>query len=164
MDIQIEAMSDADWPTVAVIYQEGIATGHATFEDAVPDWQQWDAKHLPECRLAARAGGKVVSWVVLSHVSSRCVYQGVAEVSVYVKASLRGQGIGRKLLAAAVEASEQAGIWTLQSGIFPENVASMTIHQQCGFRLVGYRERLGQMHGVWRDVVLMERRSKVVGV
>jgi L-amino acid N-acyltransferase YncA len=164
MDILIEAMSDSDWPAVAAIYNEGIATGHATFEDTTPDWQEWNAKHLPGCRRVARAGGKVVGWVVLSPVSSRCVYKGVAEVSVYVKASLRGQGIGRMLLAAMVEASEQAGIWTLQSGIFPENVASMAIHQQCGFRLVGYRERLGQMHGAWRDVVLMERRSKVVGV
>jgi L-amino acid N-acyltransferase YncA len=164
MDIVVEKMTDADWPTVAAIYKEGIATGHATFEDSVPDWREWNAKHLPDCRLVARAGGKVVGWSLLSPVSSRCVYKGVAEVSVYVKASMRGRGIGRVLLAAVVEAAEQAGIWTLQSGIFPENTASMTVHQQCGFRLVGYRERLGQMNGVWRDVVLMERRSKVVGV
>jgi L-amino acid N-acyltransferase YncA len=164
MDIAIEKMSDSDWPTVAAIYKEGIATGHATFEDSVPAWCQWNAKHLPDCRLVTQAGGQVVGWAVLSPVSSRCVYKGVAEVSVYVKASVRGRSIGQALLKAMVEASEKAGIWTLQSGIFPENVASMTIHQQCGFRLVGYRERLGQMNGVWRDVVLMERRSKVVGV
>ncbi len=164
MDIRIAEMIASDWPTVAAIYKEGIATGHATFEDDAPDWPEWDAKHLPECRLVARAGGKVVGWVVLSPVSNRCVYKGVAEVSVYVKASLRGQGIGRMLLKAMIDASEKAGIWTLQSGIFPENIASQTIHQQCGFRLVGYRERLGEMNGVWRDVVLMERRSKVVGV
>jgi phosphinothricin acetyltransferase len=164
MEIVVGKMTDSDWPTVAAIYKEGIATGHATFEETVPDWQEWNAKHLPECRFVAKVNGRVVGWVVLSGVSSRCVYKGVAEVSVYVKASMRGRGVGRVLLAAVVEASEQAGIWTLQSGIFPENTASMTIHQQCGFRLVGYREHLGQMNGTWRDVVLMERRSKVVGV
>ncbi len=164
MDVCIDKMSEADWPAVAAIYREGIATGHATFEDAVPDWSQWDSKHLPQCRLVAKAGGNVVGWVVLSPASSRCIYRGVAEVSVYVKASMRGRGIGRTLLEAVIGASELAGIWTLQSGIFPENVASMTVHQQCGFRLVGYRERLGQMNGVWRDVVLMERRSRTVGV
>lgn len=163
MEITVEKMTDSDWPTVAAIYKEGIATGHATFEETVPDWQEWHAKHLPACRFVAKVDGRVVGWVVLSPVSSRCVYKGVAEVSVYVKASIRGRGIGRVLLAAVVEASEQAGIWTLQSGIFPENTASMIVHQQCGFRLVGYRERLGQMNGVWRDVVLMERRSKMVG-
>jgi L-amino acid N-acyltransferase YncA len=164
MDIDVAEMADSDWPAVAAIYKEGIATGHATFEEDAPDWDVWNAKHLRPCRLVAKAGGKVVGWVVLSPVSSRCVYKGVAEVSVYVKASLRSQGIGRTLLKAVVGASEQAGIWTLQSGIFPENIASQTIHQQCGFRLVGYRERLGQMNGVWRDVVLMERRSRIAGL
>jgi L-amino acid N-acyltransferase YncA len=163
MDIRVEEMTDSDWPMVAAIYNEGIATGHATFEDTAPEWNEWNAKHLPQCRLVAKVGERVVGWVVLSPVSGRCVYAGVAEVSVYVKASVRGGGIGRTLLKAMVDASEKAGIWTLQSGIFPENTGSLTIHQHCGFRLVGYRERLGRMNGRWRDVVLMERRSKVVG-
>jgi len=163
VNINIEKMTESDWPTVAAIYEEGIGTGDATFEGAVPQWRQWNARHLQACRFIAKAEGQIVGWVVLSPISSRCVYAGIAEVSVYVKASMRGKGIGRVLLTAAIEESERAGIWTLQSGIFPENMASLALHRECGFRLVGYRERIGQMHGVWRDVVLMERRSKVVG-
>jgi L-amino acid N-acyltransferase YncA len=164
VNINIERMMESDWPVVATIYREGIRTGDATFEGDVPEWKEWNTRHLQACRLVAKAAGQIVGWVVLSPVSSRCVYAGVAEVSVYVKASMRGKGIGKALLAAAIEGSELAGIWTLQSGIFPENMASLAVHRECGFRLVGYRERIGQMHGVWRDVVLMERRSKVVGV
>jgi L-amino acid N-acyltransferase YncA len=160
----IEPMQPADWPAVRTIYLEGIATGNATFETEAPEWERWDASHLPVCRLVARRDGQVVGWAALSPVSGRCAYGGVAEVSVYVAAAARGQGIGNALLAALVAESERAGLWTLQAGIFPENVASLALHKACGFREVGRRERIGQMHGVWRDTVLMERRSKVVDV
>ena len=160
----IGEMTAADWPAVQRIYQEGIATGHATFETRVPDWDAWDQKHRPDCRLVVRDGSVVIGWAALSPASSRRVYAGVAEVSIYVAAAARGQGVGKCLLAALVEASEQAGVWTLQAGIFPENVGSIVLHRACGFRQVGYRERIGQMNGVWRDVVLMERRSRRVGV
>ncbi len=161
---EIGPMTPEHWETVRKIYQEGIATGNATFETSVPDWKQWDERHLPSCRLVARSDTKVLGWAALSPVSSRCVYGGLAEVSIYVAEEARGQGIGRRLLAALVEASEQNGIWTLQAGIFPENAASIQLHQQAGFRTVGRRERIGRMDGRWRDTVLMERRSAVVGV
>ena len=157
-------MRDGDWGAVRAIYCEGIATGNATFETDAPAWEAWDKGHLRACRLVARADDQVVGWAALSPVSGRCVYAGVAEVSIYVSASARGQGIGRALLAALVEASERAGLWTLQAGIFPENAASLALHRAHGFREVGRRERIGQMNGVWRDVVFMERRSKVVGI
>ncbi len=162
--VTIATMVASDWPEVAAIYQEGIDTGHATFEEDVPTWKQFDSRHLLDGRLVARLGESVVGWAALSPVSSRCVYSGVAEVSVYIKAAARGQGIGSHLLARVIEASEQAGFWTLQAGIFPENAASLVLHKRCGFRLVGYRERLGRMNGIWRDVVLMERRSERVGI
>lgn len=164
MGIIIETMDHDDWKTVRAIYQEGIATGHATFETEVPGWDDWNQSHLAEARLVAKNDGQIVGWAALSPVSSRCVYGGVAEVSIYVAASARGQGIGKSLLRALVTESEQAGLWMLQAGIFPENRASIAIHKECGFREVGYRERLGQMNGLWRDVVLLERRSRVVGV
>ena len=149
-----------DWPQVWAIYLEGIATGNATFETSAPDWATWDQARRPDCRLAARsADGTLLGWAALSPVSSRAVYAGVAEVSVYVAASARGQGVGRALLSALVEASEAAGVWTLTAGIFPENVVSIHLHHQCGFRILGTAERRGQRHGVWRDVTLMERRS-----
>lgn len=151
----------ADWPAVQRIYAEGIATGNATFEQAAPEWEEWDAGKLPRPRLVAEAAGAVWGWAALSPTSKRYVYRGVAEVSVYVAAAARGQGVGRALLAALVEGSEAAGIWTLQAGIFPENGVSIHLHQQCGFRVVGRREKIGQMHGVWRDVLLMERRSRL---
>lgn len=159
----IEPMRAEDWPAVRRIYQQGIDTGHATFEDTVPAWASWDADHLLACRLVARESGRLVGWAALSPVSRRCVYAGVAEVSVYVDAGARGRGIGTALLGALVEASEGEGIWTLQAGILPENAASVALHERCGFRIVGRRERLGEMHGVWRDVLLLERRSSVVG-
>jgi phosphinothricin acetyltransferase len=157
-------MRAEDWTAVRAIYQEGIATGNATFELHLPEWQEWDANHLPACRLVARTGGQVTGWAAVSAVSSRCVYAGVAEVSVYVAEAARGQGIGRRLLQSLVGASEREGIWTLQAGIFPENEISIALHRACGFRIVGHREKLGRMHGVWRDVILMERRSKVAGI
>jgi phosphinothricin acetyltransferase len=157
-------MESADWPEVRAIYEEGIATGHATFETRAPDWATWDSKHLRAVRLVACQRARVVGWVALSPVSSREVYSGVAEVSIYVAAVARREGVGKALLQAAITASEQAGIWTLQGGIFPENRASVTLHKSCGFREVGVRERLGRLHGAWRDVLLLERRSTRVGV
>jgi phosphinothricin acetyltransferase len=164
MDFSIEKMTPEDWEAVCAIYQEGLATGNATFETTPPNWDEWDKNHLPECRLVARSTAQVVGWAALSPVSRRQVYRGVAEVSIYITAQARGQGMGKALLRALVLESEQAGIWTLQAGIFPENVYSIALHKVCGFREVGRREGIGQMNGVWRDVVLMERRSKVVGV
>jgi L-amino acid N-acyltransferase YncA len=164
MDFTLEAMQAEDWPAVAAIYAEGMATGNATFEQHVPEWEAWDANHLPACRLVARASEGVIAWAALSPVSRRHVYRGVAEVTIYVATVAQGRGVGKALLQRLVEESEQAGMWTLQAGIFPENVASIALHRACGFREVGRRERIGQMDGVWRDTVLMERRSKVVGV
>jgi phosphinothricin acetyltransferase len=156
-------MTPTDWPSVQAIYEEGIATGNATFQSAAPAWEAWDAGHLAEPRLVASLDGAVAGWAALSPVSSRAVYAGVAEVSVYVAADARGHGCGLALLRRLVDASEARGIWTLQAGIFPENTASIALHERCGFRVVGRRERLGEMRGRWRDVVLMERRSTSVG-
>jgi phosphinothricin acetyltransferase len=164
MDIIIAAMQPEDWSVVETIYLEGIATKNATFETATPTWEKWDAAHLQNCRLVARLNDQVVGWAALSPVSIRRVYAGVVEESIYISAAVRGQGIGKILLRALVEQSEQNGIWTIQTGIFPENKASIHLHEVCGFRVLGVREKIGQMDGVWRDVVLMERRSKVVGV
>jgi len=157
-------MRPEDWPAVRTIYLEGIATGNATFEQTAPEWEQWDAGHLPSARIVARSdGGAVWGWAALSGVSSRCVYAGVAEVSIYVAERARGRGVGRQLMSRLIVDSETNGMWTLQAGIFPENVASIALHVRAGFRIVGRRERLGQMDGRWRDVVLMERRSAVAG-
>lgn len=163
MDIVIDKMTPQDWQAVRAIYLEGIATRNATFETDAPDWEKWDRGHRLDCRLVARRGDQVVGWVALSPVSGRCVYAGVASLSIYVAEAARGQGVGKALLQALIEASEQQGIWTLETGIFPENAASLALHKACGFRKVGRRERLGQMDGVWRDVILLERRSQVVG-
>jgi len=162
--VSIEPMTAADWPAVRSIFEEGIATGNATFEKSPPEWEQWDAGHFAKCRLAAHSGGGVVGWAALSPVSGRCVYAGVAEASVYIAASARGKGIGLALLRALIEASEREGIWTIQAGVFPENTASIEMNKRAGFRFVGVRERLGAMNGRWRDVLLMERRSTVAGV
>jgi L-amino acid N-acyltransferase YncA len=155
-------MGPGDWPAVAAIYAEGIATGDATFETEVPGYAAWDTAHLADHRLVARAGGAVVGWAALSAVSRRAVYRGVAESTIYVAERARGQGIGSGLLRALVEQAECGGIWTLQAGIFPENGASIALHERCGFRIVGTRERLGKLGESWRDVVLMERRSALV--
>ena len=160
----VDGMAQGDWEAVRKIYLEGIATGNATFEKSAPEWEKWDQGHLATCRLVARSGGEVLGFATLSPVSSRCVYAGVAEVSVYVAERARGQGIGRALLSELVAASEREGIWTLQAGIFPENFASIELHQTAGFRIVGTREKLGCLDGAWRDVTLMERRSDIVGV
>lgn len=157
--LRLRPMTTDDWPRVASIYEAGIATGEATFETEAPPWESWDRGHLAEPRLVASREGVVLGWAALSPVSDRCVYQGVAEVSVYVDPEAAGQGVGRALLGALVETSERAGIWTLQTGIFPENTASLALHQGCGFRVVGRRERIGQMGDRWRDVLFLERRS-----
>ena len=159
----LRALAPGDWPAVRAIYEEGIATGNATFETAAPDWEAWDKGHLAAGRLVALEAGadpeRVLGWAALSPVSGRCVYAGVAEVSVYVAAAARGRGVGKRLLAALVRASEEAGLWTLQAGIFPENEASVALHRAAGFRVVGHRERIGRMGTRWRDVLLLERRS-----
>ena len=160
----IEQMTPEDWPQVKSIYLEGIATGNATFEIEAPSWEVWDASHLPFARLVACDGETIVGWAALSPVSQRCVYGGVAEVSVYVSTSNRGSGVGRALLSALIAQSEQNGIWTLQAGMFPENVASRALHERFGFRELGRRERIGKLKGVWRDTILFERRSSKVGV
>ena len=161
--VTIAAMAAADWPAVHAIYLEGIATGNATFETEAPDWATFDARHVAQPRLVARRDGQILGWATLSPTSVRAVYRGVAENSVYVAAAARGQGIGRLLLQALVAHSEQAGFWTLQTSIFPENTASLRLHAACGYRVIGYRERIAQLNGVWRDTVLLERRSAVVG-
>jgi L-amino acid N-acyltransferase YncA len=160
----IEPLRAGDWEAVRTIYLEGIATGNATFAQSAPEWDIWDSGHLKTCRLAARSGGSILGWAALSPTSARCVYAGVAEVSIYVAERARGCGIGIALLDALILQSELNGIWMLQAGIFPENEPSIRLHKRAGFRIVGVRERLGQMNGRWRDVVLMERRSSVAGV
>ena len=159
----VNEMNAEDWDQVASIYQEGIATGNATFETNAPEYEAWDNSHHQHCRLVARTKDKIIGWAALSPVSPRCVYSGVAELSIYVARSARNRGVGKALLGAIINESESRGIWMLQVGIFPENDASLGLVKACGFREVGRRERIGQMDGVWRDVVLMERRSKVVG-
>ena len=158
-------MTPRDWPAVADIYSQGIESGNATFETEVPDWRSWDAARSPECRLVAEAGGEVIGYAALSPVSGRCVYGGVREAMIYIAAAARGRGVGGELLERLVTESEAHGIWTLQAGIFPENAGSIRVFEKAGFRILGTHERLGRFHdGRWRDVVLMERRSGVVGV
>lgn len=164
MHIDVVPLEREHWDAVRRIFREGIATGDATFETEAPDWESWDASHLPFARLAGVAGGDVVGWAALSPVTSRCAYGGVAEVSVYVATSHRGKGVGSILLQTLIRESEAGGVWTLQAGIFPENAASLALHRRAGFREVGQRERLGRLHGWWRDVVLLERRSRLVGL
>jgi L-amino acid N-acyltransferase YncA len=176
MHYAIIPMSPELWPSVREIYREGIATGSATFETELPDWEKWDSGHRCNCRLVAldretaiaeslvRLDGRtVLGWAALSPVSSRRVYAGVAEVSVYVAAAARGRGVGKALLEALIQESESNGIWTLQAGIFPENTASIALHKSCGFREVGVRRSIGKLGDTWRDVLLLERRSSKVG-
>jgi L-amino acid N-acyltransferase YncA len=157
--MEVVELRPEHWPDVARIYAEGIATGDATFETEVPSWERWDAGHLAAHRFVAGAGGAVAGWVAVSPVSDRCVYGGVVENSVYVGADARGRGVGRALLEALVASTDAAGIWTIQTGIFPENAVSIRLHERVGFRVVGTRERLGRLNGIWRDVLLLERRS-----
>ena len=169
MEYRISAMQPEDWPDVREIYGEGIASGNATFETVLPEWEKWDSGHRSDCRIVARSTvplnqDRVLGWAALSPVSARGVYAGVAEVSVYVASTAKGRGIGKALLHALVEESERRGVWTLQAGIFPENASSIAIHKSCGFREVGRRHRIGKMGDTWRDVVLLERRSSTTGI
>jgi L-amino acid N-acyltransferase YncA len=164
MDISIDTMRDNDWERVREIYLEGLATGQASFETEAPSWEQWDAAHSRHNRLVARDGGRVVAWAALAPVSRRRCYAGVAEVSLYVSTAYFGRGIGKRLLGELVASSERHGVWTLYTSTFPENEASIKMQLSCGFRVVGRRERIAQRHGVWRDTVITERRSRVVGV
>jgi L-amino acid N-acyltransferase YncA len=169
MKYTVGTMRPEDWEQVRLIYLEGIRTGNSTFEADVPEWGKWDSTHLPEPRLVIRSGDRVLAWAALSPVSSRQVYSGIAEISLYVSAEHRRQGIGSVLLKALIESSEKAGIWTLQGGIFPENIASLQLVKKCGFRQIGRREKVGKMAqgdlaGKWRDVLLVERRSRVAGI
>lgn len=156
-------MLPAHWEAVSSIYLQGIATKEATFQTEAPSWEEWDKGHLPDFRYVTVHSGQINGWAALSAVSGRCVYAGVTEVSVYIHEQYRGKGVGAALLQQLIIASEAKGIWTLQSGIFPENKASIALHEKHGFRKIGYREKIGKMDGVWRDTVLMERRSKIAG-
>lgn len=160
--MELRALSHGDWLAVRAIYEQGIAGGDATFETEPPSWDDWDRTHLEGHRLVALQDGEVVGWAALAPISERCVYEGVVEDSVYVAESARRRGVGRILLGELVRRAEADGVWTVQAGIFPENEPSLELHRQCGFRVVGVRERIGRHGGVWRDVVLMERRSKEV--
>ena len=161
--ITIASMLPEHWEAIKKIYEEGIATGNATFQTTAPSWEEWDKAHVRTCRLIALENNMVLGWAALSPVSSRCVYAGVAEVSVYVATNARGKKIGEQLLKELITQSEQNGFWTLQSGIFPENKQSISIHEKNGFRIIGYRERIGKMGDVWRDNVFLEKRSTKVG-
>ncbi len=157
-------MTPEDWDKVAQIYAEGIVTGYATFETTVPSYTQWDKAHLPFGRIVAEENDNLQGWAALASVSSRCVYGGVAEVSVYIAVKSRGKGVGKLLMQELINASETAGLWTLQSGIFPENKASIALHKKVGFRYIGKRERVGKLAGSWKDNLLFERRSTLIGV
>ena len=169
MEYLTDIMKPEDWPQVRAIFLEGMATGNSTFETNAPDWENWDSAHLSEHRLVIREGDSILAWAALSPVSSRCVYQGVAELSLYVAAGHRGKGIGSALLKAIINLTEKAGLWTLQGGIFPENTPSLRLVRKHGFKEIGRRERIGKMTygdlaGTWRDVILVERRSSVTGI
>ena len=165
MNIQVIKMLPQHWQDVARIYAEGIATGNATFQKDIPSWEEWDILHLQNCRFVAlNTEGVVLGWAALTPVSGRCVYAGVAEVSVYVTPQYSGHGVGKMLMNALIESSETEGLWTLQAGIFPENIGSVRLHKSVGFRQIGRRERIGKMDGVWRDTLLLERRSEKVGI
>jgi L-amino acid N-acyltransferase YncA len=162
-ELLIDKMTEENWADVARIYKAGIATKNATFEKQVPEWNIWDNSHRKDCRLIATIAGKVVGWAALSNVSDRCVYSGVAEVSIYVDTEYHRRGIGDRLLKSLIVESESHWIWTLQAGIFPENESSIRLHQKNGFRIIGFREKIGKMDGQWRDTALLERRSRVIG-
>jgi phosphinothricin acetyltransferase len=161
---EIIKMAPEHWDAVKKIYEEGIATRNATFETKAPTWEVWDAAHVKTCRLVAVENGQVAGWAALTAVSGRCIYAGVAEVSVYVSQNHRGKKIGTALLQTLIAESEHNGFWTLQAGIFPENKASIGVHQNNGFRIIGYREKIGKMDNIWRDNVILERRSKLIGI
>ncbi len=161
--MEIQQLTEQHWPEVSAIYASGLASGNAHFSNLVPEWDEWDVEHVKNCRLVAIENNEVLGWAAITAISDRCVFAGVAEVSVYVAEKTRGKGIGKKLLAELVKQSEANNYWTLEARIFAENLASIKIHQANGFRIVGRRERIGKMNGVWRDTVLLERRSNKVG-
>lgn len=161
--MKIIPLETVHWQAVKSIYQEGILTGTATLETIAPDWEKWNPEHLSHSRFVITEDEIVVGWAALTPVSGRCVYAGVAEVSVYIKASERGRGIGTLLLHELIRSSETQNIWTLQAGIMSENQASIRLHEKCGFRLLGYREKIGKLNNEWKDVYLLERRSKITG-
>lgn len=161
--MEIVQMLPHHWEAVKAIYLQGIATKNATLQTGAPEWEEWDKEHLESLRYVALIESVVAGWAALTPVSGRCVYAGVAEVSVYIHQGYRGKQIGKTLLKHLINESESQNIWTLQSGIFPENSASIALHEKCGFRIVGYREKIGKMNGIWRNIVLMERRSRIVG-
>jgi L-amino acid N-acyltransferase YncA len=164
MNITIRNMQPEDWPSVSSIYQQGISSGISTFETSVPEWEEWDKAHRKTCRFVAVSPENIViGWAVLSQISKRDAYHGVAEVSIYISEISRGQGVGKALLKRLVESSENDGIWTLQAGIFAENEASINLHLACGFRVIGRRERIARLNGSWHDTVLLEKRSLIVG-
>lgn len=158
----IRELTQQDWSLVKEIYLAGLATGNASFETQAPEWEAWDSNHLKHSRLVVEDESKVIGWAALSPVSGRCVYGGVAEVSIYVAEAGRGKGTGTRLLNALTDSSERHAIWTIQSGIFQENEPSIKLHEKCGFRVIGYREKIGKLNGIWRNVVLMERRSRII--
>ena len=162
--MKIRHIEASDYFQVSKIYLEGIATGVATFQTDAQNWEEWDKSHLSYCRLAMMDNEKMLGWAALSPVSSRCVYVGVSELSIYISENARGKGIGTYLLSELKKESELRGLWTLQSGILPENIGSIALHEKCGFRKIGYREKIGKLHGVWKDNIIMERRSKIVGI
>ena len=164
MDILLREMIPSDWPQVKIIYQKGLDLGYASFEIQAPAWEKWDATHLGACRFVAESEEGILGWIALSKVSTREVYKGVAEVSIYIDPAQSGRGLGRKLMEKVISESEKLGFWTLQSGIFPQNKASIHLHEKMGFRKIGYRERVAKRDGIWQDNVLMERRSKKVGL
>lgn len=162
--MEIRHITKDNFSEIIEIYNQGLATNIATFQNDSPQWEEWDKGHLNFCRISIYDNDKMIGWASLTPVSSRCVYAGVAEVSIYIAQDERGKGVGKTLLAELIQQSEENGIWTLQSGIFAENEASITLHEKCGFRMVGYREKIGKKNGVWKDNVLMERRSKNIGI
>jgi L-amino acid N-acyltransferase YncA len=162
--MNIEKLSEKHWPEVKAIYESGVATGNANFSHTIPDWDAWDKTHVKNCRLVTTENGVVLGWAALTVISDHCVFAGVAEISVYIAEASRGKGVGKKLLSELVKLSEQNNFWTLESRIFIENLASIKIHEENGFRIIGSRERIGQLNGVWRDTLLLERRSVKVGI
>ncbi|OPC74795.1 GNAT family N-acetyltransferase [Elizabethkingia miricola] len=162
--MEIKPITKDNFSQVVEIYKQGLATNIATFQNDLPQWEEWDKGHLDFCRISIYKNKKMLGWTALTPVSSRCVYAGVAEVSVYTAQDERGKGIGTLLLNELIKQSETNGIWTLQSGIFSENQSSIKLHEKCGFRMVGYREKIGKKNGIWKDNVLMEHRSKNIGI
>jgi L-amino acid N-acyltransferase YncA len=162
--MEIIKIEEEHYSAITKIYLQGIATGFATFQTSAPSWEEWDKAHLKTCRILAKKDNEIIGWAALTQVSSRCVYEGVAEVSIYIEQEFRGKGIGKFLLSALIKQSEENGLWTLQSGIFAENIGSIALHEKCGFRKIGYREKIAKLNNVWKDNIIMERRSKTVGL